>query len=71
MQAHGKAIQGDFGNLDMADVLERAAAFEHVVAAGRADITPGLDAVARAGRLQELAGDLTAAARLWRAGDLR
>lgn len=57
---------GDFGV-----ALERAAAFAWVVAAGRADITTGLAAAERAGRLPRLATDLTAAAALWRADDLR
>lgn len=63
-------LRGVFAG-DVGVALERAAAFAHVVAAGRADVTPGLDAVTRAGRLQQLAGDLTAAARLWRTDDLR
>ncbi len=60
------AFQGDF-----AVALERAAAFAHVVAAGRADITAGMRAVIGASRLQSFAADLSAAAALWRAGDLR
>ena len=56
---------------DFAVALERAAAFAHVVAAGRADVTSGMDAVRGAGRLQAFAADLTAAAALWRADDLR
>lgn len=63
-------LQGVFGG-DLAVALERAAAFAHVVAAGRADVTPGMDNVVRAGRLQDLAAELSAAASLWRAGDLR
>ena len=61
---HG-AFTGDF-----AVALERAAAFCHVVASGRADVTEGRRAILQAGRLQDLARDLTACARLWRAGNL-
>ena len=61
---HG-AFTGDF-----AVALERAAAFCHVVAAGRADVTAGHRAIVQAGRLQTMARDLTACARLWRAGTL-
>lgn len=63
-------LQGVFAG-DFAVALERAAAFAHVVAAGRADITPGIDNVLRTGRLQDLAAALGAAASLWRAGELR
>jgi len=59
------AFTGDF-----AVALERAAAFCHVVASGRAAVTPGSLAVGQAGRLQALAADLTAGARLWREGAL-
>lgn len=62
-------LQGIFVG-DFAVALERAAAFAHVVAAGRADITPGFDNVLRAGRLQDLAAALGVAASLWRSGDL-
>ncbi len=55
-------LQGAFRG-DFAVALERAAAFAHVVAAGRADVTPGMPAVVGAGRLQSFAADLTAAAR--------
>lgn len=61
---HG-AFTGDF-----AVALDRAAAFCHVVAAGRADIAPDHDDVRRAVRVQDLANDLAACARLWRTGDL-
>lgn len=61
----GGVFTGDF-----AIALERAAAFCHVVAAGRADVTPGSRAVVNAGRLQDMAADLTASARLWRADSL-
>lgn len=59
------AFDGDF-----ASALERAAAFCHVVSSGRADVSPGSRAVLHAGRLQTMAGDLAASARLWRAGSL-
>lgn len=61
---------------DLADALDRAAAFCHVMAVGLG----GADAAAthapsaqvhRAGRLQGTAGDLSAAAALWRKDDLR
>lgn len=55
---------------DFAVALERAAAFCHVVASGRADVTDGTRAVFQAGRLQVMAADLSAAARLWRDGKL-
>lgn len=55
---------------DFAVALERAAAFCHVVSSGRADITHGARAVVQAGRLQTMAEDLAASARLWRAGTL-
>lgn len=55
---------------DFAVALERAAAFCQVVASGRADITEGSKAVLTAARLQEMALDLTAGARLWRTGKL-
>jgi hypothetical protein len=59
------AFTGDF-----AVALERAAAFCLVVAAGRAYATEGTAAATGAARLQELAIDLTACAKLWRAGRL-
>jgi hypothetical protein len=55
---------------DFAVALERAAAFCHVVASGRADVTEGSRAVIQAGRLQTMAEDLTACAGLWRSGSL-
>ncbi len=55
---------------DFAVALERAAAFCHVVASGRADIAHGMPALDRASRLQQAARDLAACARLWRSGDL-
>lgn len=59
------AFTGDF-----AVALERAAAFCHVVAAGRADLAPGVPALKRAGRLQQAARDLAVCARLWRSDEL-
>ena len=59
------AFTGDF-----AVALERAAAFCRVVSSGRADVTEGRRAVTQAARLQVVAEDLTACARLWRAGHL-
>ncbi len=59
------AFTGDF-----AVALERAAAFCHVTSAGSAEL-PGTEQVARAAKLQEMAADLTACARLWRADALR
>ena len=59
------AFTGDF-----AIALERAAAFCHVVASGRGDLARGVDDLGRAGRLQQVARDLVACARLWRAGEL-
>jgi hypothetical protein len=55
---------------DFAVALERAAAFCQVVASGRADVTEGSKAVITAARLQEMALDLAAGARLWRIGKL-
>lgn len=59
------AFTGDF-----AVALERAAAFCRVVSSGRADITAGTRAVTQALRLQEMADDLSACARLWHADRL-
>ncbi|MDO5534951.1 MAG: hypothetical protein Q4F65_09895 [Propionibacteriaceae bacterium] len=59
------AFTGDF-----ADALDRAAAFCHVVASGRADVTVGRAGLERAAKLQDLAHDLAENARLWRAGTL-
>jgi hypothetical protein len=55
---------------DFAIALERAAAFCHVVASGRADVAEGTRELVQAGRLQDVAADLTACAHLWRAGTL-
>lgn len=62
-------LRGAFSG-DLGLALDRAAAFCLVVVAGRADLAPGRDGLRAAGRLQDLARDLAAAARLWRAGDL-
>ncbi|NLE17812.1 MAG: hypothetical protein GX632_04640 [Propioniciclava sp.] len=59
------AFTGDF-----ALALERAAAFCHVVVAGRAELARRSTDLGRAGRLQQLARDLTACAARWRAGTL-
>ena len=58
-------LRGIFAG-DLAVALERAAAFCLVVSAGRADVTAGTRAVAQALRLQDMAADLTACAKLWR-----
>ncbi|MFT4297516.1 MAG: hypothetical protein QM582_19105 [Micropruina sp.] len=55
---------------DFAVALERAAAFCRVTSAGSAELS-GLEPLARAAKLQEMADDLTVCARLWRAGELR
>jgi hypothetical protein len=55
---------------DLAVALERAAAFCRVVAAGRADRSEGEEAATRAAHLLDTADDLTAAASLWRLGEL-
>ena len=55
---------------DLAVALERAAAFCRVVAAGRADRSVGEEAATRAAHLLDTADDLTAAASLWRQGEL-
>lgn len=55
---------------DLAVALERAAAFCRVVAAGRADRSDGEAAATRAAHLMDTADDLTAAAALWRQGEL-
>lgn len=63
-------LRGMFSG-DFAVALERAAAFCHVVASGRADIADDHADVRRAGRLQQIAGDLAVCARMWRAGTLQ
>lgn len=60
------AFTGDF-----ALALERASAFCHVVVSGRAELARRSTDLGRAGRLQQLARDLSTCARLWRAGTLR
>lgn len=55
---------------DFAVALERAAAFCQVVSAGRAEVSEGAGAARQAARLQTMAQDLAACARLWRAGAL-
>ncbi|MEP6650944.1 MAG: hypothetical protein ABJA74_13710 [Lapillicoccus sp.] len=55
---------------DFAVALERAAAFCRVVAAGRADRSEGEESATRAAHLMDTADDLTAAASLWRVGEL-
>lgn len=55
---------------DFALALERAAAFAHVVASGRAEVSIGVPEVQRALRLQDLARDLADCGRSWRAGEL-
>ena len=62
-------LRGVFAG-DFSVALERAAAFCRVVSSGRADVTAGTAAVRQAGRLQTMAEDLGACARLWRAGSL-
>jgi hypothetical protein len=62
-------LRGAFAG-DFALALDRAAAFCHVVSSGRAHISEGSRAVVQAGRLQGMAADLTACARLWRSGSL-
>lgn len=59
------AFTGDFGV-----ALERASAFCRVVVAGRAHSTEGARAALHAMRLADVADDLAACARLWRAGAL-
>lgn len=56
---------------DFAIALERAAAFCHVVSSGSADVSEGTRALLQAGRLQTMARDLAASARMWRAGELK
>ncbi|WP_028709746.1 hypothetical protein [Propionicicella superfundia] len=62
-------LRGVFAG-DLAIALERAAAFCLVVTSGRADVSEGTRSARRAARLQTLAADLAACARLWRAGSL-
>lgn len=62
-------LRGAF-TVDFALALDRASAFCHVVVAGRAELARRSTDLGRAGRLQQLARDLSACARLWRAGSL-
>ena len=55
---------------DLAVALERAAAFCRVVAAAPPDRSEGEEAATRAAHLMDTADDLTAAASLWRLGEL-
>jgi hypothetical protein len=64
------AILAGVFECDLAVALERAAAFCRVVAAGRADRSEGEEAATRAAHLLDTADDLTAAATLWRNGEL-
>ena len=59
------AFTGDF-----AIALERASAFCHVVASGRAEVARVRSELDRAVKLQDMAHDLAENARLWRNGDL-
>lgn len=56
---------------DLAIALQRAAAFCRVVSAGRAELSDGASEADRAATLLDTAGDLDAAAQLWRRGQLR
>ncbi|MFZ2479504.1 MAG: hypothetical protein WAW78_02445 [Propioniciclava sp.] len=69
LQAADQILRGAFDG-DFAVALERAAAFCHVIVAGRAYATEGSDAVLGALRLRDVAADLTADASLWRDGNL-
>jgi hypothetical protein len=62
-------LRGVFAG-DLAVALERAAAFCRVISAGRADVSEGPDAAQTAAALAGTAHDLTAAAALWRLGQL-
>ena len=55
---------------DFALALDRAAAFCHVVASGRAEVGRDQADLDRAARLQDMAYELVESARLWRCGDL-
>lgn len=56
---------------DFAVALERAAAFCHVVASGRAHLASGTRTDDRAEHLHQAARDLTACAERWRTGSLQ
>ncbi len=68
-RAADEILRGVFDG-DFAVALERAAAFCHVVSAGRADLARDTDEFERAGRLTGMAADLTACAHLWRLNQL-
>jgi hypothetical protein len=81
VQDMSDAILGGAFTGDLADALERAAAFCHVVATGwalQADLEPttdpedAVDAVLtrRAGGLARTGSDLEEAAKMWRKGEL-
>ena len=85
VQDMSDAILGGAFTGDLADALERAAAFCHVVATGwalqadsdfvvpvedSAEDEPGTDLTRRAGGLARTGTELEIAARLWRTGDL-
>lgn len=76
VRAGADAILGRVYRGDVAVALERAAALFRVLAAGRRDQADSLDPdarsdeLARAERNERVGADLTAAARLWRAGTL-
>lgn len=55
---------------DFAVALERAAAFAHVVASGRGEVSVGVAAVQQGFKLQELAQELRDCADAWRQGEL-
>ena len=59
------AFTGDF-----AIALERAAAFCQVVVLGRAELARHVGDLGKAGKLQQVARDLAASAKLWRSGSL-
>lgn len=59
------AFTGDF-----AIALERASAFCQVVVRGRAELARHVGELGRAGKLQQVARDLAASAKLWRSGAL-
>ena len=65
-QVTDQILRGVFTG-DFAVALDRAAAFCRVVSSGRADVSEGAPAAVQAARLQTMAEDLTACARLWRA----
>ncbi|GAB3244574.1 hypothetical protein GCM10027456_14130 [Kineosporia babensis] len=81
VQDMSDAILGGAFTGDLADALERAAAFCHVVATGwalhadlepslDADATPGSELTRRAGGLARTGTELELAAKMWRNGEL-